>query len=103
MNNKIGNLNELEIIQKYPNFIFANQWNTNYIFLISLQTGKVLRTWEMNELKDKVQTDIQNSYRYFDAVLNGIAYIKSRDSFLIFGKLWPTLFEIKFDYLKHIS
>ena len=57
----------------------------------------------MNELKDKVEDNIRNSYRYFDAVLNGIAYIKSRDSFLIFGKLWPTIFEIKFDYLKYIS
>lgn len=57
----------------------------------------------MNELKDKVESDIRNSYRYFDAVLNGIAYIKSRDSFLVSGKLWPTMFEIKFDYLKYIS
>jgi glutamine cyclotransferase len=70
--------------------------------MISLNNGKVVKTWDMNELKNIVIEDIQNNERYFDAVLNGIAYIKDRDSFLISGKLWDTIFEIKFDYKKYI-
>jgi glutamine cyclotransferase len=70
--------------------------------MISLNNGKVVKTWDMNELKNIVIEDIQNNERYFDAVLNGIAYIKDRDSFLISGKLWGTIFEIKFDYKKYI-
>ena len=70
--------------------------------MISLNNGKVVKTWDMNELKNIVIEDIQNNERYFDAVLNGIAYIKERDSFLISGKLWGTIFEIKFDYKKYI-
>ena len=29
-------------------------------------------------------------------VLNGIAYVPERGTFLITGKLWPNLFEVKF-------
>ena len=30
-------------------------------------------------------------------VLNGIAYIKASDSFLVTGKLWPLMFEVVFE------
>ena len=30
-------------------------------------------------------------------VLNGIAYIKASESFLLTGKLWPLMFEVVFD------
>ena len=71
--------------------------------MISLKSGKVVKTWEMDELKEYVLNDILISPRSFDAVLNGIAYIKDRDSFLVSGKLWGTIFEIKFDYQKYVE
>ena len=38
-----------------------------------------------------------------NAVLNGIAYDKQRDTFVITGKMWDLAFELKLDYAKYIK
>ena len=46
-------LNELEIITTTPlksMYIFANQFQSNNIYLIDLRTGQVLKTWDLEEL-----------------------------------------------------
>lgn len=44
----------------------------------------------------------QPPHGWNNAVLNGIAYVYSRDSFIVTGKEWDLLFEIKLDYWKYI-
>ena len=49
----IKNLNELEIIKTNwatEAFMFANEWLTDYIHMIDLKTGVVVKTWDLREL-----------------------------------------------------
>ncbi len=84
----VDQLNELEYIDGY---VFANQWQTNYIFKIDPATGKVTGKMDLTPLAEKmIQID-----RRAD-VLNGIAYEKKSKVLLVTGKLWPSLFALKF-------
>ena len=101
----INSLNELEIIKTSSlskNYIFANQFIENTIWMIDLRTGVAVAQWNMKELKDiqykHVKKVGESTYDKANAVLNGIAYYESNDSFLISGKLWDFIYEIKFDY-----
>jgi len=85
---EIDDLNELEYIEGY---IFANRWQTNYILKIDPNTGKVVGRMEMSPLSDKM-----NLLNPSADVLNGIAYEQKSKTLLVTGKLWPTLFAIRF-------
>ena len=58
----------------------------------------------MNDLTMRAQSHVrkhklgQPPHGWGNAVLNGIAYVQSRDSFIITGKEWDLLFEVKLDY-----
>ncbi|HEX9331724.1 MAG TPA: glutaminyl-peptide cyclotransferase, partial [Anaerolineales bacterium] len=82
-------LNELECV---GDSIYANVWMTNNILRINKHTGKVTGVIDASGLltpEERAQTGS-------DGVLNGIAYDPDRDVFLVTGKLWPKLFEVKF-------
>jgi glutamine cyclotransferase len=84
---RIDGLNELE----YANGkIYANRWNSNYIFEIDYPSGNITRIIDCS--------DIANSLTGLgkEEVLNGIAYNQTRNSFYITGKNWPTIFEVRF-------
>jgi glutamine cyclotransferase len=81
-------LNELEFIE---GFIYANQWQTNFILKIDPATGKVIGRMDMTELAEKVFPLNSNA-----DVLNGIAYEKKSKMILITGKLWPAMIAVKF-------
>jgi glutamine cyclotransferase len=69
--------------------------------MIDLRTGIVVAQWDMAYLLEKQIKHINNSegnYYLGNAVLNGIAYYEKNDSFLISGKMWDFIYEIKFDY-----
>lgn len=85
---EVDDLNELEYIEGY---IFANRWQTNYILKIDPNTGKVVGRMEMSPLSDKM-----NLLNPSADVLNGIAYEQKSKTLLVTGKLWPTLFAIRF-------
>ena len=81
-------LNELEYIK---GLIYANVWPTNWIAIISPETGEV-------KGKINLQGILQENYTllgYKVDVLNGIAYDEREDRLFVTGKLWPKLFEIK--------
>ena len=81
----VQGLNELEYIKGE---IYANLWPTNWIAIISPQTGEVLRTVNLSGIlqeKDARRAD----------VLNGIAYDPEGGRLFVTGKLWPKLFQIK--------
>ena len=85
----VSNLNELECA---GDSIYANVWKTNTILRISKRTGHVTGVIDASGLltpEELAQTGAEG-------VLNGIAYNPDQDVFLITGKLWPKLFEVKF-------
>jgi glutamine cyclotransferase len=82
-------LNELEFID---GFIYANQWQTNFILKIDPSNGQVVGRMDMTELAEKVFPLNPNA-----DVLNGIAYEKKSKLLLITGKLWPAMVAVRFN------
>ena len=85
----VGKLHELEFID---GFIFANQWQSNYILKIDPATGLVAGRMDLSRLAEKISPLNPSA-----DVLNGIAYEKKSKSLLVTGKLWPALFALKIE------
>ena len=83
----VPQLNELDCV---GGDVWANVWETPYIARIDAATGVVTGVLDMTGLiePDPSLTDP-------GAVLNGIAHDPTRGTFLVTGKLWPTMFEIR--------
>ena len=79
-------LNELECVGDY---IYANVWKTDLILKIEKATGEVEAVINAAGLLTPGEAAEAD-------VLNGIAYDEAKDVFYITGKLWPSLFEVKF-------
>ena len=75
-------LNELEY---YKGFIYANVWQTANILKINPKNGEVVGKFDFSELAK------QNT-KGNDDVLNGIAF--KGDNMLITGKYWPKIYEV---------
>lgn len=81
----VPNLNELECVDGE---IYANVWSSEMIVRIDPDTGRItarIRAQELLTREERRGTD----------VLNGIAYRPETETFLITGKNWPKLFEVK--------
>jgi glutamine cyclotransferase len=87
----VDKLNELEC---HGDYIIANQWHTPNLLIIHTTSGELLAKIDLSAL---VQDAAQSAKPNPEAVLNGIAYDPSDDSWLITGKLWPKIYRIKFD------
>ena len=82
-------LNELECVG--PS-IFANIWQTDTIVRIDRATGFVTGVIDAAGLLSEIERlSLQNG-----SVLNGIVYDPAHDTFLITGKRWPAIFEVRF-------
>ena len=86
--NKRDQLNELEFIEGY---VYANQWQTNYILKIDPSTGTVVGKMDLSSLANRVAQMSPGA-----DVLNGIAYEKKSKTILVTGKYWPALFALRF-------
>jgi len=84
----VKNVNELECV---GNSIYANVWLTDQILRIDKTSGRVTAVIDASALR-KSLPGLDNP----DAVLNGIAYDSAGKRFLVTGKLWPTLFQVRF-------
>ena len=82
----VPDLNELECVETS---IYANVWNTDRIVGIDPSTGAVTAVIDASGLLSPAE-------RQRTDVLNGIAYDPATKTFLITGKLWPTLFRVRF-------
>ena len=82
-------LNELECVGEY---IYANAWNTDFIFRIDKWTGDVTAVIDASALL----TDAEKANLAAGSVLNGIAYNPESDTFFITGKNWHKIFEVVF-------
>lgn len=79
-------LNELECV---GDAIYANVWQREEIVRIDPETGRVTAVIDAsNLLSDEEARGVD--------VLNGIAHVPERDTFLLTGKLWPKMFEVRF-------
>jgi glutamine cyclotransferase len=84
----MGYLNELEYIKGY---IYANIWMTNYIVKIDPKTGKIIGKIDLTSINNEVKNRYPKSME-----MNGIAYDAVNDKIYVTGKMWPSIFEIKF-------
>lgn len=87
--NPVYQLNELEYV---GGFVYANIYQTNIIVKIDPGSGHVAGKMDFTGIKEKFFADKINSRTdYF----NGIAYDSTTSTFLITGKRWPKMFELK--------
>jgi glutaminyl-peptide cyclotransferase len=82
-------VNELECV---GDWVYANVWHTDQIIRIDKATGGVSAVIQASGL---LTPDQQRSVGP-EGVLNGIAYDPARATFLITGKHWPSMFEVRF-------
>jgi glutaminyl-peptide cyclotransferase len=80
-------LNELEYAKGQ---IYANIWQQNKIVRIDPRSGSVTAEIDTSALP---YTPVNPSID----ILNGIAYISNSDTFLLTGKRWPKIFEVRFE------
>ncbi|MCY3863440.1 MAG: glutaminyl-peptide cyclotransferase [bacterium] len=85
----VNRLNELECV---GNQVWANVWLTDRIVVIDPDTGSVTAEADMAGIISP-HPELTDS----DSVLNGIAYRPDTGTFLITGKRWPTIFEVRFE------
>ena len=95
----VNNINELEMVD---GFIYANRWQYEYILKIDPASGFVVGIINMQDMLQKnTKSDLSylksrgNTPTEAGAVLNGMAFDKSKNIFYITGKLWPEIFEVK--------
>ncbi|MFA5552730.1 MAG: glutaminyl-peptide cyclotransferase [Trueperaceae bacterium] len=81
-------LNELECVDGK---VYANVWLVDEIVRIDPATGRVEALIDASSLREALGITDR------DAVLNGIAYDPEKGVFLVTGKLWPTVFEVRFE------
>ena len=79
-------LNELECVD---GVVWANVYQTDLIVVIDPSDGQVLARVDASGL-------LEPGERARADVLNGIAYRPGTDTFLLTGKLWPWMFEVRF-------
>ena len=82
----ITQLNELECVDGQ---VWANVWQTDRIVRIDPADGRVTAVVDTAGL-------LPPDRRAGTDVLNGIAAVPGTDEFLITGKLWPTIFRVRF-------
>jgi glutamine cyclotransferase len=82
----VPQLNELECAGGH---VYANVWKSDRIVRIDPGDGKVTATVDLTGLLPAAQ-------RADADVLNGIAAVPGTDEFLVTGKLWPTMFRVRF-------
>lgn len=89
-NGSVEKLNELECTD---DGIYANIWTSDTIVRINPDTGDVTARIDAAALRESLGIDTN---RRPDDVLNGIAAIPGTDRFLVTGKRWPSMFEVRF-------
>lgn len=81
-------LNELECVD---GAVYANIWLTDDIVRIDPASGRVTARIDASPLRAALGVPLIG-----DAVLNGIAHDPDSGLFLLTGKLWPSLFAVRF-------
>ena len=87
----VTRINELECVPDEDGHtqVWANIWQTDEIVRIDPDSGLVTATVDLSGL-------LPEADRAGADVLNGIAHVPGTDEFLVTGKLWPTMFRVRF-------
>jgi len=85
----VRNLNELECVE---GAVWANVWFSDRILRIDPSNGRVDGVLDLDGIIDPNPAIARSSN-----VLNGIAYDAEADTFLVTGKRWPEMIEIRID------
>lgn len=85
----LSRLNELECVGDH---VYANVWKTDYILRIDKTNGVVTALIDASGL---VAPDERADFEVGRDVLNGIVYLPETDTFLLTGKRWPTMYEVR--------
>lgn len=90
-NEPVTRLNELECVPDQDGrvFVYANVWQTDEIVRIDPGTGRVIATVDLAGLLSPEAGQTAD-------VLNGIAAVPGTNEFLVTGKLWPSMFRVRF-------
>jgi glutamine cyclotransferase len=83
----VEGLNELECVD---GSVYANVYLTDTIVRIDPASGRVSAVVDASALRASLDGLAG------DEVLNGIAHVEGGDRFLLTGKHWPTMFEVRF-------
>lgn len=89
------NINELEYIN---GFVYANQWQSNYILKIDPNSGQVVGKFDLSQVVDRLKAKFPGMDTEQTATLNGIAYDPVNNKIYITGKYWPEIYEIQFQH-----
>jgi glutamine cyclotransferase len=81
-------MNELEYVKGY---IYANIWTTTKIAKIDPASGKVVGIIDLSSLHAEAAEKNPEAES-----TNGIAYDEANDRFLVTGKFWPEIYQIRF-------
>lgn len=81
-------LNELECV---GGKVYANVWLVDEVVRIDPATGEVEAVIDASPLRQILGLNDR------DTVLNGVAYDPEKDLFILTGKLWPAVFEVRFE------
>jgi len=89
----VTHLNSIAIVD---GIIYANKYLTNEIYKIDVESGTVLKVYDMKHLAqyELKQGTLTSSYQLTGYVLNGIAYNPEKKNFLLAGKLWGFYYEV---------
>ncbi len=86
-------LNELEWDGRH---LWANRWRTDEVVRIDLRCATVDAVVDLSELATRVAGMPVPEGLDPPEVVNGVASIPGTDRFLVTGKRWPTVFEVRF-------
>lgn len=92
-------VNELEFVNGE---ILANVWFENHVLRINPANGHVLEVIDLRWMVNMVPNvrKIQDKHMRANAVMNGIAYNPANGHLYLTGKLWDSIFEVEFSYLR---
>lgn len=88
-NGPVGNINELEYVN---GSILANIYQTPYIIRIDPNSGKVLGRADFSNLEKEVKLKSPDV-----DYMNGIAWDSAKNKIYVTGKLWPNMYEVRFN------
>ena len=80
----INNINELELVE---NYIYANIFTSSNIIKINTTNYKIEKIYNFSKLS---KTEGYNNF------MNGITFNKLKKTFLLTGKNWNYVYEVKF-------
>ena len=80
----INNISELELVD---NYIYANIFTTFNIIKININNYKLEKIYNFNNL---------SKFEGYNNLMNGITFNKNKKTFLITGKNWNYIYEVKF-------